>query len=340
MHQKILFSIFYFIIHSFAQELEPIKVLTIDGGGIRGLVPAYLLADIEEKTKQPISELFHLIAGSSIGGIMALALALPDDLGKPKFSAKRVLEIFFEHGDEVFYRSFRHSIETLGGLIGPKYESKSLENLLKHYFGDTKLSEALTYVLVTGYHVEGRTGIEFSSDEALAFPNDMDCLMREVARATAAAPTFFDSAQINFPWGKINHVVDGGLFANNPALHAYFRAKKLFPNRKIEVYSLGTGDIMVEELEEELGSRGIIGWASPIFRHMLIGSSESDNDILYKILNDKQENFFRINIRIGEDHRRLDDISTENLNYLIDKGYKITQMPIYKRILHRIKNTQ
>lgn len=315
-----------------------IRVLSLDGGGVRGLMQAYILAKIEAQTQKPISELFDLVAGTSIGGITALALTVPDADGRAKYSALDMIKVFMEHGDEVFHRSFLYEFWTLGGLLGPKYQARGLENLLLHYFGDLKLSETLTNVLITGYYVDGQTGVEFASDEAKEFPLDRDCLIREVARATSAAPTFFDPATVRYPWGSLNNVVDGGLFANNPVVHAYVRAKKLFPGREIEVYSIGTGEITVENLSAELKGRGALRWMSPIIRHIQIGNSASDNDILYKLLNEgSKQNFFKLNISLNNEHKYMDDTSYNNLNYLTNKANILSKTNVFHNMLERLK---
>ncbi len=317
---------------------KPIRVLSLDGGGIKGIVEAVILSDIEYQLNKPIAEIFDLIAGSSTGGIIALGLVTPDETGKPLYSARDLLDVYTKHGNQVFHASLFHRLRTLNGMLGPKYESKSFKNLLNYYLGNTKLSQALIPTLITGYHVDGETGVEFFSEDARSFPTHVDCLMRDVGLATASAPTKFDTPDVELPCVVMHAVADGGLYKNNPALLAYANALKLFPNKKIEVYSLGTGKISTEEQTKDLTGRGLISWLPPIIYHCQIGDTEGDNVILHKLLNENsEENFFRLDIRLSRTHKKMDDISPQNINYLLTKAQEALGNPIYKSMLAKLK---
>lgn len=333
--------ILYLVIMLLASSVfaeRPIRVLSLDGGGIKGLTQAVILAKMEEELDKPISEIFDLIAGTSIGGVMALGLSVPDENNQPKFKASDFVRLFTQQSSEVFSASMYHKISTAFGLLGPKYETIGFENLLEEYLGDTRLSQALVPVLITGYHVEGSTGIEFSSKEAHDFPTEKDCLMREVGLATAAAPVFFDLADVNYSWGTIKSVADGALYSSNPALLAYVNAKRLYPNRQIEVVSLGTGNFSAEDLGAQLKGRGALHWLSPMFRHVIIGDMEANDTILHKLLNeDGHQDFYRLNISVSREHRSIDDSSEYNLNYLVERGEAATNTTIFKEIIKALQ---
>src|SRR5665809_42463 len=122
---------------------EPYRVLSIDGGGIRGLIPAKLLAEIERRTEKPVSELFDLTAGTSTGGILTLALAMPAE-GVPAWSAQELIGLYEREGPHIFSRSLRHRIRSADGLLDERYPADGLERALDTYFGTARLSEALT----------------------------------------------------------------------------------------------------------------------------------------------------------------------------------------------------
>ncbi len=163
------------------------RILAIDGGGIRGLVPAVVCQKIEAWARTPIHGLFDLIAGSSTGGILALGLASPPN-GK---TAESIVHLFKDEGPEIFSRPrrFKHY------LYGPKYSSEKLEHVLLSHFGALKLSEAIVDVLVTAYDIQQRRPIYFTWAQANRSVGD-DYLMREVAVATSAAPTYFTPARV------------------------------------------------------------------------------------------------------------------------------------------------
>jgi patatin-like phospholipase/acyl hydrolase len=131
---------------------DAFKVLSIDGGGIRGIIPAMVLAEIEERTGKPIYETFDLIAGTSTGGILALGLAVPGDGGKPRYTARELIELYEEEGSSIF--SGRAG--TIRNLFEERYPSASVEEVLERYFGEARLKDALTTVFVTGYEIQLR----------------------------------------------------------------------------------------------------------------------------------------------------------------------------------------
>src|SRR4028119_1295248 len=132
------------------------KLLSIDGGGIRGIIPAMILAEIEARTGKRSAEMFDLVAGTSTGGILALGLTKPGQGGEPQYSAKRLVELYETEGEKIFDRPTWHRIHSVGGLAEEKCPSKGIEDVTREYFGDVRLAEALTEVLITAYEIEGR----------------------------------------------------------------------------------------------------------------------------------------------------------------------------------------
>ena len=92
------------------------RVLSLDGGGIRGIIPALVIAHLERQMGAPASEFFDLIVGTSTGGILALGLALQDEQGRPLLAAKRMVALYERHGGEIFERSLWRKLRTAGGF--------------------------------------------------------------------------------------------------------------------------------------------------------------------------------------------------------------------------------
>ena len=132
------------------------KVLSIDGGGIRGIIPAMVLAEIEGRTGKSTAEVFDLVAGTSTGGILALGLTKPGQNGGPEYSAKKLIDLYETEGGKIFSIPVWHRIHSAGGLAEEKYPAKGIEEIALEYFGDVRLAKALTEVLVTAYEVERR----------------------------------------------------------------------------------------------------------------------------------------------------------------------------------------
>ena len=163
-----------------------VKLLSIDGGGIRGVIPAVLLAEIEKRTGKRIAHLFHLIAGTSTGGILALALNKPDAHGDPQFSAEELVSFYLEQGERIFTRSLWRRLMAAGNLIESKFPASGIERVLDEFFGDARLRDAVTEVVVTSYEIERRQPFLFKSANARLLPG-YDFPMKTVARATSAA---------------------------------------------------------------------------------------------------------------------------------------------------------
>ncbi|MBA3509431.1 MAG: patatin-like phospholipase family protein [Thermoleophilaceae bacterium] len=166
---------------------ERIRVLSIDGGGIRGIIPALVLAELERRAGRPVADLFDLVAGTSTGGILALALAQPGRDGRPARTAEELVELYETEGPRIFARDLLQRIRSVEGLADERYSAEGLDRALKRYLGDTRLPDALTPVLVTAYDTAAREAVLLSRDDDLA--------MRDAARATAAAPTYFEALE-------------------------------------------------------------------------------------------------------------------------------------------------
>ena len=169
-----------------------VRILSIDGGGIRGIIPAMVLAEIERRTQRPVAQLFDLVAGTSTGGIIALGLTVPKCPGAPLYRAQRFVELYEHEGARIFSRSLLRAMFAVDNLTLKKYSSTGIEQVLKEYFGDARLRDAVTDVLITSYEIERRFPFFFKSRNAQR-RSDYDFLARDVARATSAAPSLTPS---------------------------------------------------------------------------------------------------------------------------------------------------
>src|SRR6185503_5404452 len=140
------------------------KVLAVDGGGIRGIIPALVLAAIEEQTHRQIFELFDLVSGTSTGGIIALGVTKPGPGGteKAEKTAKSLVELYEHEGEKIFPSSFLHGLH-LSAVRGSKYDARGIDETLEKHFGDVRLKEALTHVLVPTYDIEKQRPVFFKS---------------------------------------------------------------------------------------------------------------------------------------------------------------------------------
>ncbi len=288
-----------------------VSILSIDGGGIRGIIPAAFLVAFEKRTGKPICELFDLIAGTSTGGILAAALTLPNSRGKPEYSAEQARSAYFEHGGAIFHRSLLRTVTTLGGLARPIYSPRALERVLEEYLGDARLHTTLSEILVTAYDMTSDTPWFFKTSFAKDHraPVD-DPLLTQVVRATTAAPTYFP------PLSMEGHcMIDGGVFAANPALCAYAQARVMYPQEdEFLVVSLGTGLQVQARSCSEVKNWGMAHWAAPISGIMLNSSSATVNYQMRALVSGK--NYVRFQVQLDDNATGMDDASDENMKKL------------------------
>lgn len=270
------------------------KILSIDGGGIRGIIPARILVAVEkelqEKYQDPklkIGDYFDFIAGTSTGGILACLYLAPErnNPQKARFSAQDALDLYLEFGDDIFDRGIWQKLISLGGMADEKYSAATLEKLLLQYFGDTKLSDLIKPCLITAYDVKDYRPFFFTRHNARQ-SDDRDFRVREVARATSAAPTYFEVAQADNLDDLPNPrpLVDGGVFAGNPtacALVEVISHNLVSPNisassriTDLHVLSLGTGRKSERISFAQCRDWGLVGWARPLVGILLDGVSQ------------------------------------------------------------------
>lgn len=289
-----------------------ITILSIDGGGIRGLIPAVILAEIERRTGKPVCALFDYIAGTSTGGVIAAMLTIPDARGRPKYTAEKVKSLYEELGRSVFHSSLLRKIFTAGGLLRPRYSSKRLCRHLDDYLGSARLHSALTEILITAYETQSGTPWFFKSRFAAVHrSNEDDPLLSQVAFATSAAPTYFPPCKI----GERLCFIDGGIFAGNPAMCAYAEARRRNPQEtSFLVVSLGTGKQLDRHPFRQIRNWGALRWAIPIF-DVFSNSARDTVDYQMKTF-EGSDRYFRFDIRLDDDAPGMDDASRRNIREL------------------------
>jgi uncharacterized protein len=295
------------------------KLLSIDGGGIRGIIPAVILAEIEKRTGRSIAALFDLVAGTSTGGILALGLTKPDGDGGPAFTAARLARLYEDEGRTIFSRDLWHRIYAVDNLLEEKWPAKGIEDVLSRYFGDARITDALTEVLVTSYDIEHRRPYFFKRHKALR-ERDQDWLMSQAARATSAAPTYFEPALLTAADRDSLALIDGGVFANNPAMCAYVEAVKLWPEEDdFLVLSLGTGELVRAIPYDQARGWGLAKWAQPLIGVVFDGVSDTVDYQLGQLCEDTASTvdaYKRFQVTLTEGNDDLDDASRTNINAL------------------------
>lgn len=208
---------------------QKFQVLALSGGGFRGLYTAIVLQKLEEEIGRPIGQSFDLIAGTSIGGILALAVAY-------EIPMKNVVELFEEKGKHIFAKK-KFRLPFFGNVISSHYDSEPLRHVLISWFGDKIIADLKHPVVIPAINYStGKINV-FKTPHHPNLKQDYKQKIVDVALATSAAPTYFKRHKIDK-----NEYVDGGLFANNPSLIGLHEADYMFnhPVEDMRILSIGT----------------------------------------------------------------------------------------------------
>ena len=236
---------------------KPFRILSIDGGGIRGIFPAKFLAECERLYLEGgcVGDQFDLLTGTSTGGIIALALSL----GIP---ASAILDVYMQHGAAVFpplgrdllgLRAFGRMVWGLGHY---RYARRPLESQLRKIFGTRRLGDAVRRLCIPSF--DGFTEVNiFKTPHHADFKRDWCELMVTVALATAAAPTFFP---VYTSLGR--HFGDGGVWANNPVMVGLVDALTCYAldRRQVQILSIGCGDVEMTMTKKQIARGGLWHW--------------------------------------------------------------------------------
>lgn len=322
-------------------------ILSIDGGGIRGIIPGQVLVTLEEKLAKKvaqnpdlqqqfsdpprIADFFDFIAGTSTGGILTSLYLCPDPKqpDRPRFSAQQAVNLYLEHGDEIFEIPIWKKIQSADGVLDEKHDATQLERALRRFLGNTKLSELLRPCLITSYDIRRRRTHFFNQNDAIKHGNSHDFYVRDVARATSAAPTYFETAMIHSLDEVGYPLIDGGVFANNPALCAYSEVRNMYPKltaKDLLIVSLGTGSETEPYAYKVAKDWGSIGWVRPVIDIMMSGAAEVTDYHLTKMYEAVKhpEQYIRIQPSdLGDADMAMDNATPKNMKALLEVG-KIT----------------
>ncbi|XP_072990923.1 patatin-like protein 2 [Typha latifolia] len=341
-----------------------VTVLSIDGGGIRGIIPGTILAFLESKLQEldgpdaRIADYFDVIAGTSTGGLVTAMITAPDKDNRPLFAAKEINKFYLENGPKIFPQKssgfFSSAANLFGAVTGPKYDGKYLHSKIQSLCGDIKLHQTITNVVIPTFDIKYLQPILFSTYEAKNVPLK-DALLSDICISTSAAPTYLPAHYFQTKDSQGNtrdfNLVDGGVAANNPTLAAMSQVTKeifmqnadFFPIKPMDygkflVISIGTGTAKEAEnySAADCAKWGVLGWLynkgmTPlidIFSQASADMVDIHASVLFQALH-CEKNYLRIqdDSLIGDVSSV--DISTEkNMQSLIQIGHGLLKKPV------------
>ncbi|KAF5176403.1 Patatin [Thalictrum thalictroides] len=341
-----------------------VTILSIDGGGIRGIIPGTILAFLESELQKldgedaRLADYFDVIAGTSTGGLVTAMLTAPNpDNNRPLYAAKDITAFYLENCPKIFpQRSGRLStVRTMiASAMGPEYDGEYLHSLLRKELGETRLSQTLTNVAIPTFDIKRLQPIIFSNFQLTADPT-LDARLSDICIGTSAAPTYlpayyFENKDTNGNIREFN-LVDGGVTANNPTLVALCELTKQIYNEdpdflsikpmdygKFLVISLGTGTPKtVEKYNADMAAKwGLLGWltaggSSPLIDVFTQSSGDMVDyhlSVVFQALNSEQ-NYIRIqDDTLSVTESSTDLATTENLNALVEIGERLLKKPV------------
>jgi predicted acylesterase/phospholipase RssA len=314
---------------------DQIRILSVDGGGIRGIIPAMVLRELLPGRRA--LDAFHIIAGTSTGGIIACALAKPNPL-----SPQNIIDLYKQHGWDIFNKDTMNRFHT---LHDPRYDPTALEGYLNSELGSAYLSEIKDVeLLVPSYAIrlpkEDQPGntcapMFFRSWQARGLQLDggtkheYDFKLASIARATSAAPTYFPPASIVNKAGQVFTMIDGGVFANNPTMCAIVEAYRLYGSTDFLVVSIGTGSEPLRIDASGAVHWGDLQWAAPIISIFEAGNSQTVSVETDEFLRDTH---WRLDVSLATPTPQkeivnpdMDDASLGNITALVHKADELIQ---------------
>ncbi|KAJ6337851.1 hypothetical protein OIU76_007518 [Salix suchowensis] len=340
-----------------------VTVLSIDGGGIRGIIPGTILAFLESELQKldgedaRLADYFDVISGTSTGGLVTAMLTAPNEQNRPLFAAKDINAFYLDNSPKIFpqnWSPFPRASNMVKSLKGPKYDGKDLHSIVKEKLGDKLLHETLTNVVIPTFDIKYLQPAIFSSYQVTNDPST-DALLSDICIGTSAAPTYlpahyFETKDLEGKKRAFN-LIDGGVAANNPTLVAMSEVSKVinrdspgfFPIKPTDckrflVLSLGTGTAKIEEKYDanDAARWGVLGWltsnnSSPLVDVFAQASSDLVDFHLGTVFQAlrSEENYLRIQDDSLTGTLASVDIATkENLENLVEVGQKLLKKPV------------
>ncbi|XP_048323181.1 patatin-like protein 3 [Ziziphus jujuba] len=338
-----------------------VTILSVDGGGVRGIIPAVILSYLEAKLQEidgpnaRLADYFDVIAGTSTGGLVSAMLAAPDDQHyppRPLFDAKSIVDFYMDKCPSIFPP---RGLFPLQNPFQPKYDGKTLHELIKHYLKGTKLHETLTNLVIPTFDIKKLQPTIFSSYQ-VKDNQSLDAKLSDICIATSAAPTYLPSYKFKNT-GKEFNLVDGGVAANNPTFVAITEVVKEISKRNpalsnfeatdyspFLVLSLGTGSCSSDGYYDagEASKWGSWQWiihggqGCPLidcFSQASVDMVDYHISVLFDS-HDSGYNYLRIDYdKLTKEEGQMDLATQENLKNLKDVGDKLLTLPVSRKNL-------
>ena len=316
--------------------MKKFKILSIDGGGLRGVVPLTILKEVEKITGKRLYQCFDMVAGTSTGGLIACACMLKDKNNpvQPQYTLDDILNVYLNRGHEIFPEP--NLIGHLWGSISdkwhPQFTADGIKKVFTDVLKDAKLSDSLIHLLISCYDLTNNQPLFFKTRLARQNPLQ-NALMYDVCRATSAGPTYLPAYEFNYPNKQElpdRLCIDGGVFINNPAMGAIAELSKHLPDyipsipqgvdmdyQDVFVLSVGTGSYKGKVSGTDAINKGELFWIKPLINIMMRGVNQTTDYEMTEMM--EKGNYLRLNINIEEQYSDMTLSNPATSHYLIQE---------------------
>jgi uncharacterized protein len=322
---------------------KKIVLLSLDGGGIRGIISCVILKYIEDRLKEldctdaKIGDYFDIIAGTSTGALIGSLLLMPSESNpkRAKHSITDALNIYLGEGKNIFSKTFWTILNNPLAVFKDNLSTIVLEQQLNNVFGRTELKDLIKPSAFVSYDTENQKPKIFNSIDGISpFRN---FYLKDICRASSAAPTYFEPAKIKSFADQYFSCIDGGVFANNPTFVGYIESQKInfrkyskdsskydgvAPLQEFIIISIGNGSRAKSYKHEELVGISKSKWVDPlvdIFISTGVDMVDAEMKSMFNLLKPKyQSNYYRFNPEIPESSIDLGNVSNSNIKTLLD----------------------
>lgn len=304
------------------KKKTPFRILAIDGGGNRGIIPSIILMRLEQITGKHPTELFDLFVGTSTGSIIAAVLTTPNtvaektqDSPKWKYSAKDLLDVYIKEGTVTFESSMWKKMSTINGIYGPMYYTKNRDDRFNVWLGDVCLKDTISDVVITAYNMCSKAPVFFKTRKA-RLDNEDDYLLKDVIKSATAAPTIWP------PFLMKNELYMDALFGKNPTLFGIIEALKHYEESldNIAILSLGTGFLRKHEEASKIAVSGP-SFLMEVFNSTINANTMSTTYMIQQLLCGNSQ-MLRMDFPLPEENMGICDMSKKNIDFIIKSTHE------------------
>ncbi|KAI9100826.1 hypothetical protein K1719_024188 [Acacia pycnantha] len=303
-----------------AVEKEKVRILAIDGGGIKGILPAVILKQLELSSSARIAEHFDVVAGTSTGGIIAALLTAPDPQNKdrPLYSADDILQFYRQHGPYIF----SEDPNCWGGLICPKFNGTYLRKIAAEKFNETLVSQTTTNVVISSFDIKLLQPAIFSTLKVKDVPH-LNVKLSDACIGTSAAPGGFPPYYFKYQNTEFN-LVDGLFIASMPARLAIGEVlrQEEYKDKELFLVSIGTGSVNTTTAGFDANRTWTAAdWNNSALLAMFLAASSAMNEYyINSTFKVQPENYLRIQEYNLDATIQSDVASDANMDKLEDAG--------------------